>query len=124
MHLEWLKTIIQEFFPNRQQQILVEVDNQAGIAVATAHSPTKRGIYIDVRYHHLQDAVKRNAIKLIHTLSAMLQADALKKPLVQQRFTNHCAKLCLAQPLSPYPRLSGHHKPRNPIWVEGNIRAS
>ena len=86
--------------PNPPGSSLLEMGNSAAIAVAKANAPTKRTKYIDVRYHHIMDKVRDRIITLVHTPSAIIQADALTKPLDKLKFRNHCTKLCLA----PHPK--------------------
>ena len=104
-HMKWLRHMILELVPGQKLPTLLEIDNQAAIAVAKSQSQTKKSKYIDVRYHFIQEAVQNGTIELVHTSSSLLQADALTKPLRIDKYTRHAAKLGLAAPLIPYPRL-------------------
>ena len=67
-----------EIFPRQRLSTLLEVDNQAAIAVANAQSRTKRSKYVDVRFHHLQDAVLTGILQIVHTSSPYWKRPIIK----------------------------------------------
>ena len=68
----------------------------AAITVAKSSAPTRKSKYIDIRYHHIQDLVATKKLRIAHLHTHLLQADALKKPLAQDKFIRHRSYLSMA----------------------------
>ncbi len=96
LNISWIRQMLSEIMGTTIEPTLLQMDNMAAIDVAKAKAPTKRSKYIDVRFDHVQDKIRAGIIQPMHTSSALLQADALTKPLTRDKFIQHRAKLCVA----------------------------
>jgi hypothetical protein len=87
---KWIRMFLRELFDQLQQAPVIHtvahVDNTAAIAVSkndVHHSRTK---HIDLRHHHVREAVEKNLLRLEHVPSAEQLADILTKPLARVAF--------------------------------------
>lgn len=68
------------------------INNQSAIGVASNTAKTKRRKHVDIRHHHLADAIHNNLIQTHNVTTTKNIADALTKPLaheeIQYLFTN------------------------------------
>ncbi len=87
---KWIRMFLRELFGQLQQAPVIHtvahVDNTAAIAVSkndVHHSRTK---HIDLRHHHVREAVEKNLLRLEHVPSAEQLADILTKPLARVAF--------------------------------------
>lgn len=88
---KWIRMFVRELIGQQQAQAPVihtvaYVDNTAAIAVSkndVHHSRTK---HIDLRHHHVREAVEKNLLRLEHVPSAEQLADILTKPLAKLAF--------------------------------------
>jgi transposase InsO family protein len=86
---KWIRMFVRELVGQQQAPVIhtvAHVDNTAAIAVGkndVHHSRTK---HIDLRHHHVREAVEKNLLRLEHVPSAEQLADILTKPLALVAF--------------------------------------
>jgi len=85
---KWVRMFVRELHGSATHRIttVAHVDNTAAIAVSkndVHHSRTK---HIDLRHHHVREAVEKNLLQLEHVPSAEQLADILTKPLARVAF--------------------------------------
>ena len=64
----------------------IQVDNKGAIDIANGEAVTKRSKHIEVRFHMVQDLVKKGKIRLTYVPSGKNAADGLTKPLSNERY--------------------------------------
>jgi hypothetical protein len=85
----WIRMFLRELLGQQEAPVIhtvCYVDNTAAIAVSkndVHHSRTK---HIDLRHHHVREAVEKNMLRLEHVPSAEQLADILTKPLARVAF--------------------------------------
>ena len=77
------------------------IDNQAAISVAKNTAPTKRKKFIDIKYHHIQDQIKKGSIMVHHIFTAENIADLFIKITGPQRHNHLTTKIHLTPAQSP-----------------------
>ena len=86
---KWIRMFVRELLHQQGSPVIhtvAHVDNTAAIAVSkndVHHSRTK---HIDLRHHHVREAVEKNMLRLEHVPSAEQLADILTKPLPRVAF--------------------------------------
>jgi hypothetical protein len=71
--------VLKEMGLHLEDAVTVYVDNLPSIQVATGNN--RRSKYLRVRYHHVQELIKENLIKLEHIYTDAQRADILTKPM-------------------------------------------
>lgn len=80
---------------NIKNGILIYEDNQGCIDVANDVCPHRKRKAIDIKYHRIQDEVKRNYVRISHIPTANQISDILTKPLSNVKFLYFREKLGL-----------------------------
>ena len=68
-------------------------DNQGAIALAHNESINRRNKHIDIAYHFVRDAVKREEVRLEYVPTTNMVADILTKPLGRVLFERFCSSM-------------------------------
>lgn len=79
--LVWLRRLCESFDIKHNGPIIVNCDSQSAIAMVTKPKLGGRTKHIDVKYHHVKDAVSTGVIELHYIRSEDNIADVLTKPL-------------------------------------------
>lgn len=73
-------------------------DNTAAEDVANSRGQIKRSKYIEVRWHHIRDLIRRKLLRIVHLPSGQLVADALTKCLYAPVFREHKSRMRITVP--------------------------
>ena len=82
----WLRTLLKEVSYPQSQVTIVHADNQGVIALAQNPTSHSRAKHIDIRFHFIQERIKRNEIKLQYISTHQMVADILTKALPCEAF--------------------------------------
>lgn len=66
--------------------VVMRTDSQSAMAIASHHTTHKRTKHIDVRHHHVRNAVQNKTIKLTYLDTKRMPADCLTKALAKTKF--------------------------------------
>ena len=80
----WLSRLLTYIKAPLQRPILIKEDNQGTIAVARNPVSHKRTKNIDIKFHHVREALEDEIIDLMHCPTEQMTADILTKPLARQ----------------------------------------
>ena len=83
----WLRKLVLELFLVPATPMPLYCDNQAALALASVDNYHARTKHIDVRYHFIQDVIKKGSISLIYCSTEDMMADTLTKPLPKWKTT-------------------------------------
>ena len=96
----WLSRLLTDIKAPPKAPILIKEDNQGTIAVArnpVSHNRTK---HIDIKFHHVREALEDGIIDLTYCPTEQMTEDILTKPLACQQFETFCLKMGLKNMLS------------------------
>jgi hypothetical protein len=79
--------------PNYIFPILMAMDNQGAIALATLGSQNRRTRYINVRYHYIRDCIKSGIISPHYTPTSEMLADGFTKALDRLKFATFVSSI-------------------------------
>jgi hypothetical protein len=86
----WIRMFLRELFEQQEAAPMIRtvahVDNTAAIAVSKNDVHHARTKHIDLRHHHVREAVEKNMLRLEHVPSVQQLADILTKPLGRVTF--------------------------------------
>ena len=88
-----LQTLLKEVSYPQSQATIVHADNQGAIALAQNPISHFRAKYIDIRFHFIQECIKRNEIKLQYISTYQMVTDILTKALPREAFEKFCEAL-------------------------------
>jgi len=71
----------------------VHADNQGAIALVQNPTSHSRAKHIDIRFHFIQERIKRNEIKLQYISTHQMVANILTKALPREAFEKFCEAL-------------------------------
>ena len=85
---KWIRMFVRELHGSASHRIttVAHVDNTAAIAVSKNDAHHSRTKHIDLRHHHVREAVEKNLLQIEHVPSAEQLADILTKPLGRLAF--------------------------------------
>ena len=86
----WLRYLLEEIGDNIKGATLINEDNQG--AIATARNPVfqKRMKHMQIKYHHVREALSLNVIHLEYCRSRDMLADILTKPAARDQLQRVC----------------------------------
>lgn len=91
----WLQKILKEL-DVKCKSVIVQVDNQSAIKLASNPELHNRSKHIDVRYHYIRDLVEDETIKIKYVQSKEQVADIFTKPLPKEQFVYLRNKLSMS----------------------------
>ena len=98
----WLRRVLADVLGHTKDPTLnIGCDNAGTIAYAHSEKVNRRNKHVDIAYHFVRDAIKRNIVELYHCASTEMTADILTKPLGRVLFQKFVSYLGLAK--SPRP---------------------
>ena len=78
----WLRSIVADVLGHSKDPTLpLACDNDGNIAFSHNQTINRRNIHIDIAYHFVRDAIRREIVKLEPRASTEMTADILTKPL-------------------------------------------
>ena len=89
----WLRTLLKKVGYPQSQATIVHADNQGAIALAQNPIFHSRAKHIDIRFHFIQEHIKKNEIKLQYISTHQMVADILTKVLPYEAFKRFCEAL-------------------------------
>ena len=78
----WLSRLLQDLQASIKVPVVIMEDNQGTIALAKNTISLNRAKHIDIRYHHVREAVRDGHINLVYCPTS----DLLTKALSRERF--------------------------------------
>ena len=79
--------------PNYLPPILMAINNQGAIALATLRSQNRRTRHINVRYHYIRDCIKSGTIAPHYTPTSDMLADGFTKTLDRLKFATFVSSI-------------------------------
>ncbi|CDF40674.1 unnamed protein product [Chondrus crispus] len=93
----WLRQVVADVHGlDSDPTIVMGCDNAGTISYAQNESVNRRNKHVDVKYHYVRDAIKRNVISLSHCRTTSMPADILTKALGRVLFQKFVELLGLA----------------------------
>ncbi|CDF35378.1 unnamed protein product [Chondrus crispus] len=93
----WLRQVVADVLGlDSDPTIVMGCDNAGTISYAQNESVNRRNKHVDVKYHYVRDAIKRNVISLSHCPTTSMPADILTKALGRVLFQKFVELLGLA----------------------------
>ncbi|CDF39893.1 unnamed protein product [Chondrus crispus] len=93
----WLRQVVADVLGlDSDPTIMMGCDNAGTISYAENESVNRRNKHVDVKYHYVRDAIKRNVISLSHCPTTSMPADILTKALGRVLFQKFVELLGLA----------------------------
>ena len=91
----WLQRLLEEVEESTKDGTTIMEDNQG--AIATAQNPVfhRRTKHIQIRYHHVREAVAEGIVRLMYCPTKEMLADILTKALARDQFEHLRGKLGL-----------------------------
>ncbi|KAD6796495.1 hypothetical protein E3N88_07391 [Mikania micrantha] len=89
----WLRGLLAEITGEKEQQILIKVDNKSAIALMKNPVFHGRSKHINTGFHYIRECVEREQIKVEHISEEEQRADILTKALPKIKFSEMRDKL-------------------------------
>ena len=77
----WLRRVVQDVLSRRLGPVDIYSDIQGAIALAQNKAPNRRNKHIDIQYHFVRDAVRRQEVQLDYVPTDKMLADIMTKPV-------------------------------------------
>ena len=99
----WLRRVIADVQGHDEDPSLrIACDNAGTIAYAHNEKVNRRNKHVDIAFHFVKDAIKRNIVQLYHCPSTEMTADILTKPLGRLLFLKFVRYMGLTK--IPHPK--------------------
>jgi hypothetical protein len=76
-----------EFGFMQPELTIIDEDNQACIKIALNNMIQPRTTHVKIRYHFSREMIREKLVKLVYCPIELMIADALTKPLFEEKFT-------------------------------------
>jgi len=90
----WISQLFSEILPDLCQDVIIFEDNTSTIALANHDKITSRSKHIDLKYHVLQDWIQAGDLRLLHSRTRVMCADAMTKNLGSNLAKEHSNTVC------------------------------
>ena len=81
-HAIWLRNLLSKMELKQPGATVIQVDNRSAMKLAKNPLNHERSKHIDVRFHFIQEHVKKGSVKLVHVASQNQVADAAESSVV------------------------------------------
>jgi hypothetical protein len=82
----WLRKLLTRLFGQMLDPTMIHCDNQSWVKLSENPASHDRSKHVEIKFHYIQDMVKRKAILVQYLPTDELIANVLTKPLAKSKF--------------------------------------